>query len=143
MRADGSRIITNWALRVANLPAFRAIPDLSLTRLQEGMPSLLTTLLAALAIADPDVDPEPLAAAATEATEHGRIRAVEGFPIGVLLAEFHHLRAEVEAAVLRIVEDDPAVTSALAEMQSRLTSTFGTLAVATAEGWAAALDWPH
>ncbi len=135
LRADESRIVTNWALRVANLPAFRAIPDLSLTGLQEGIPSLLTALLAALAIGDSTLDAEPLAQVADEAAKHGRVRAVKGFPIGVVVRECHHLRAEVWAAILRIVAEDPAGESALAEMRSRVDGTFDTIAVAAAEGW--------
>ena len=41
LNAEGPRIIANWALRVANLPAFRAVPDLGLAQLQDAIPDLL------------------------------------------------------------------------------------------------------
>src|SRR5687767_9640183 len=36
-----NRIIANWALRVANLPAFRAMPDLPLGDVQRHIPEVL------------------------------------------------------------------------------------------------------
>ncbi|MEA2583174.1 MAG: RsbT co-antagonist protein rsbRD N-terminal domain [Thermomicrobiales bacterium] len=135
LRGQASRIVANWVLRAANLPAFRATPNLTLDRLQDAIPSLLDASLTAIASSDPTMDPEPLARALDLAAEHGRSRAGEGFGIGVLLAEYQHLRMEIWNSLWRIVDADPTMASVPRELQSRLTSIFDSLAAAAAEAW--------
>jgi hypothetical protein len=135
LRAQSSRIVANWVLRAANLPAFRATPNLALDNLQDAVPSLLDAALSAIAYADPTMDPEPLGDALELAEAHGRKRADEGFGIGVLLAEYQHLRMEVWTALWRIVDADPVLAAVPRELQSRLSSSFDSLAAAAAEAW--------
>jgi hypothetical protein len=135
LRNQASRIVANWVLRAANLPAFRATPNLALDKLQDTIPALLDAALAAIAYSDPTMDPEPLGDALELAEAHGRKRADEGFGIGVLLAEYQHLRMEVWTALWRIVDADPSLTAVPRELQSRLSSTFDSLAAAAAEAW--------
>jgi hypothetical protein len=122
-------------LRAANLPAFRAVPNLALDQLQDAIPALLDAALTAVASSDPTMDPEPLARALELAEDHGRTRAKEGFSIGVLLTEYQHLRMEVWTALWRVVAPDPATLTIPRELQIRINSTFDSLAAAAAEGW--------
>ena len=133
-----SRITANWVLRVGNIPAFRAIPDLSLSQVQDSIPQLLDAALSAMATSDPTIDPESLQHAIDLAAEHGRKRANAGFMIGVVLAEFQLLRQEVWSALWRIVDADPLLAEAPRELQSRLSHTFDSLMIAAAESWAEA-----
>jgi hypothetical protein len=135
LRAQASRIVANWVLRAANLPAFRAVPNLTLDRMEQAIPALLDASLTAVGSSDPTMDPEPLARALELAADHGRARAGEGFGIGVLLSELHQLRLEVWTALWRIVDADPTLAGAPRELQSRLSSTFDSLATAAAEAW--------
>ncbi|HEY7031150.1 MAG TPA: hypothetical protein VH482_07490 [Thermomicrobiales bacterium] len=135
LRGQASRIVANWVLRAANLPAFRATPNLALAGLQDAIPALLEASLTALAYSDPTMDPEPIGRALELAAEHGQTRADEGFGIGVLLAEYQHLRMEVWNALWRIVDADPALADVPRELQARLSSTFDSLAAAAAEAW--------
>jgi hypothetical protein len=135
LRGQASRIVANWVLRAANLPAFRATPNLALDRLQDAIPALLDSALTAIAYSDETMDPEPLRDALELAAEHGRTRADEGFGIGVLLAEYQNLRMEVWAALWRIVDSDPTMAEVPREFQTRLSSTFDALAAAAAEAW--------
>lgn len=135
LRGQASRIVANWVLRAANLPAFRATPNLALDQLEDAIPSLLEAALTAIASSDPTMDPEPLARAIELAEDHGRTRADEGFGIGVLLAEYQQLRTEVWTALWRIVDADPTLADVPRDLQSRLTSTFDSLAAAAAEAW--------
>jgi hypothetical protein len=135
LRGQASRIIANWVLRAANLPAFRATPNLALDRLQDAIPALLDSALTAIAYSDETMDPEPLRDALELAAEHGRTRADEGFGIGVLLAEYQNLRMEVWAALWRIVDADPMMAEVPREIQTRLSSTFDALVAAAAEAW--------
>jgi hypothetical protein len=135
LRGQASRIVANWVLRAANLPAFRAMPNLALDNLQDTIPALLDAALSAIAYSDPTMDPEPLGEAFELAEAHGRKRADEGFGIGVLLAEYQHLRMEVWTALWRIVDADPSMAAVPRELQSRLSSTFDSLAAAAAEAW--------
>ena len=137
LRAEASRITTNWVLRVANLPAFRAVPNLHLTQIQDVMPDILQATLVALATPDPAVDPEPLARVGSLASEHGGRRAASGFPIGVALAEFQELRAELWAAILRAAAEDVALADAPLELQERLNRAIDTAMIQAAEAWAA------
>jgi hypothetical protein len=135
LRGQASRIVANWVLRAANLPAFRATPNLALDKLQDTIPAVLDAALSAIAYSDPTMDPEPLGDALELAEAHGRKRADEGFGIGVLLAEYQHLRMEVWTALWRIVDADPSMAAVPRELQSRLSSTFDTLAATAAEAW--------
>ncbi len=135
LRSQASRIVANWVLRAANLPAFRATPNLALDNLQDAIPALLDASLSAITYSDPTMDPEPLGDALKLAETHGRKRADEGFGIGVLLAEYQHLRMEVWTALWRIVDADPSMAAVPRELQSRLSNTFDGLAAAAAEAW--------
>lgn len=134
LRGQASRIVANWVLRAANLPAFRAVPNLALDQLQDAIPALLDAALTAIASSDPTMDPEPLARAMELAEDHGRTRAKEGFSIGVLLTEYQHLRMEVWTALWRVAPD-PATATVPRDLQIRINSTFDSLAAAAAEGW--------
>lgn len=137
LRDQASRIAANWVLRVANLPAFRALPDLTLSQLQDTIPEILDAALVAIATSDPSVDPEPLQRALDLAAEHGRKRADEGFAIGDVLAEFQQLRTEVWAALWRVLEGDELLSDSLRELQGRLSHTFDSLMIVAAESWVA------
>jgi hypothetical protein len=138
LRDQASRIAANWVLRVANLPAFRALPDLTLSQLQDTIPEILDAALVAIATSDPSVDPEPLQRALDLAAKHGSKRADEGFSIGDVLAEFQQLRTEVWAALWRILEGDELPSDTLRALQGRLSHTFDSLMIAAAESWVAA-----
>ena len=138
LRRDASRVLANWALRVANLPAFRAVPDLRLAEIQNAMPATLAAVPAATATIDPTIDTEPLAYAGEVAAAHGRKRRETGFDLGVMLTEFGHLRSEVWAAVYRIVDEDPSLAAAPRELQERLNPTLDAVLIAAAEAWLAA-----
>jgi hypothetical protein len=135
LRGQASRIVANWVLRAANLPAFRAMPNLALDQLEDAIPALLDAALTAIATSDPTMDPEPLARAIELAADHGRTRASEGFGIGVLLAEYQQLRMEVWTALWRISDSEPSLANVPRVLQSRLSSTFDSLAAAAAEAW--------
>ncbi len=137
LRDQASRIVANWVLRVANLPAFRALPGLTLSQLQDTIPEILDAALVAIATSDPSVDPEPLQRALDLAVVHGSKRANEGFAIGDVLAEFQQLRTEVWAALWRVLEGDELLSDSLRELQGRLSHTFDSLMIVAAESWAA------
>ena len=135
LQADSSRMIANWVLRVANMPAFRAWPDLSLVELQESIPALLNATLIAMRSPDPSRDPEPETRAIEVAERHGQARAGDAFPIGVLLAEFQAIGAELRLAILRISNGDPEMVEVARELEGRLTRTLDVATIAAAEGW--------
>ncbi|GIW04390.1 MAG: hypothetical protein KatS3mg059_1010 [Thermomicrobiales bacterium] len=137
LRDQAARIMANWSLRVANLPAFRAMPDLSLRQLQATIPAILDAALATIATSDPSVDPGALQRALDLAAEHGKNRANEGFAVGDVLAEFQELRVEVWSALWRVIEDDVHLLNALRALQERLSHTFDSLMIAAAESWVA------
>ena len=137
LRDQASRIAANWVLRVANLPTFRALPELTLNQLQDTIPEILDAALVAIVTSDPSVDPEPLQRALDLAAEHGSKRANEGFAIGDVLAEFQQLRTEVWAALWRILEGDELLSDSLRELQGRLSHTFDSLMIVAAESWVA------
>ena len=138
LRAQQGRIAANWALRVATLPAFRAMPDLALGDVQRRIPELLDAALIAISSSDPTVDPRPLEYATKLAAAHGRARLQDDFGIGDVLAEFHALRREVWAVLWRTVELKGVSAEPMRELESRLSETFDALTVAAAEAWAAA-----
>ena len=135
LQAESTRMVTNWVLRVANMPAFRAWPDLSLTKLQESIPALLGATLLAMRSPDPSRDPEPQARAIEAGERHGHARADDIFPIGVLLAEFQAMRSELRLGILRITEGDPDMVEVARELEDRLTQTLDAAMIAAAEGW--------
>jgi hypothetical protein len=137
IQEQSSRILANWSLRVSTIPEFRATPDINLAQLQEGMPELLDAAIAAIAASDPTLDPAIQARTDDLATAHGQRRATDGFSIGVLIAELQQLHAELWAAILRVVETDPALSEVPATMQDRLARTFDPLIVEAAEAWVA------
>lgn len=135
LQGDSARMIANWVLRVANMPAFRAWPDLSLVELQESIPALLNATLLAMRSPDPSRDPEPESRAIEVAERHGQARAGDAFPIGVLLAEFQAMRAELLLAILRIADGGPELGDVARELEGRLTRTLDVVTIAAAEGW--------
>lgn len=143
LNAEAPRIIANWALRVANLPAFRAVPDLGLAQLQDAVPDLLAASLTAIATPDPDLDLEPDARAEEAARHHARTRAGAGFGIDVVLAELQQLRAEITAAAWRIADDDPTLTTLPREIQDRVYRTTDGVMLAAAAAWVAAQRTPE
>jgi hypothetical protein len=140
VRRQKNRIIANWALRVANMPAFRAMPDLRLEDVQRRIPEVLDGALTAIATSDPTMDPEPLARASEYASAHGRARLEDEFGVGDVLAEFHALRREVWSALWRVVEGDAESMGLLRELDRRLSETFDAITISAAEAWAGAPD---
>ena len=143
LSAEAPRIIANWALRVANLPAFRAVPNLGLAQLQDAVPDLLDASLTAIATPDPDLDLEPVGRAEEAARHHAQGRARAGFGIDVVLAELQQLRAEIAAAAWRIVEDEPSLTTLPREVQDRIYRTTDGVMLAAAAAWVAARLGPE
>ena len=141
--AEAPRIIANWALRVANLPAFRAVPDLGLDRLQDAVPELLADSLTAIATPDPDLDLEPFARAAEAARQHAQTRARDGFGIDVVLAELQQLRAEIAAAAWRIADDEPSLESLPREVLERVYRVTDSVILAAAQAWVGARPGPE
>lgn len=137
-RRQKSRIIANWALRVANMPAFRAMPNLPLDDVQRHIPLVLDGALTAIATSDPTMDPEPLARAAELAGAHGRARLQDEFGVGDVLAEFHALRREVWSALWRVAELDGQSFDLLRELDLRLSATFDSITISAADAWATA-----
>jgi len=138
LSAESPRIIANWALRVANLPAFRAVPDLGLAQLQDAVPELLAASLTAIATPDPDLDLEPFARAEEVARHHAHARTRAGFGIDVVLAELQQLRAEIAAAAWRIADDEPSLDSLPREVLDRLYRVTDGVILAAARAWVAA-----
>lgn len=135
LRDQSNRIVRNWALRVATLPAFRAMPNLALEDVQRRIPQILNGALVAIGTSDPTMDPEPLERAAELAAAHGRARLAEDFAIGDVLAEFHALRHETWSALWRAVETDSEALELVRDLEARFNETFDALIVAAAEAW--------
>lgn len=136
LQESAPRLVANWALRVANLPAFRATPDLNLAELRDTMPEVLDAALRAMADVGTVPDPDTAARACDAAAAHGAARARAGFGIGALLHEYHQLRAEVWSAIWRLVDQDPDLEPAVRAAQPRVSQTFSAVTVAAAEAWA-------
>lgn len=135
LREQKSRIVANWALRVATLPAFRAMPKLGLEEVQRHIPQILESALSAIATSDPTMDPGPIERASELAASHGKARLQDDFGIGDVLSEFHALRREVSAALWRVVAPADQPLTALREVDARLSETFDALVIAAAEAW--------
>lgn len=134
LRAQESRIVANWAVRVSTLPTFRANPDIALDDLQRHIPELLNAALTALATSDPDVDPEPIERATAIAAAHGATRRREDVAISVMIAEFYALRSEIWNAAWRLAKVSPTL---IRHFDVRLSETFFDLVGAAAEAWVA------
>jgi len=135
LREQNNRIIANWALRVATLPAFRATPNLGLGDVQRHIPQILDSALDAIATSDPTMDPGPIERAADLAASHGRVRLQDDFGIGDVLAEFQALRGEVWSALWRAVEQHDESLELVRELEPRFNETFDMLIIAAAESW--------
>jgi hypothetical protein len=150
LRADAGRLLANWVVRIANLPVYRARPDLALDQLMDGLPAVVHAVLHAAATPDPGLDPDPAARAAEAAAEHARRRAAAGFPVDAVLAEFRELHLELLTQLWRIATETAPPTKVDAEpaaavdfawvprmMIERLAATVGDLSVATVETFGA------
>lgn len=135
LRGQASRIVANWALRVATLPAFRAMPELALDDVQRHIPDVLDMALTAIATSDPTMDPGPLERATELARAHGRARLLDDFTIGDVLAEFNALRRELWSAIWRAVTSTPESIPFLRELSVRVAETFDAISTAAAEAW--------
>src|SRR4051812_2942349 len=82
LREESSRILTNWSMRIATLPVFRASPELALDDLQRGIPELLDATLQAVSVSPYEYDREPMEMATRVAASHGAERSLS-FPIDV------------------------------------------------------------
>ncbi len=135
LRTQAARIVANWALRVATLPAFRAMPELALDDVQRHIPDVLDMALTAIATSDPTMDPGPLERATDLARSHGRARLLDDFTIGDVMAEFSALRREIWSAIWRVVTDTPNSIQFLQELSVRVGETFDAISTAAAEAW--------
>lgn len=135
LRDDSGRVLGNWVIHVANTPAFRAWPNLGLAELQNSVPDLIETVLAAIRVTTNDRTSEMIGHARDVAVDHGRERGRSGFPISALLAEFKALREELGAALRRVAGDDPAWYEAARELETRLHTTLDITMIEAAEGW--------
>lgn len=132
--AIAPRLMSNWVLRVANLPVFRADPNMELAPLRGRMGALLPAVVASLVVNDPALDDEPGRLVETIAADHGRLRGQLGTPIGVVLIEFQELRRLVWAATesWAIEHGDPEAVRVLTD---RLMTTLDRAQVASVEAW--------
>lgn len=121
VRDDSSRILANWSMRISTLPAFRAIPELALTELQEDLPELLEAIMDVINRSAYEFGPEPMEAVVGKAAAHGAIRA-ETFSVDVVLSEIQMLQREVRNSVWRNAQDFPATV--LHEFDERLNEVF-------------------
>ena len=135
VRGQSSRIVLNWALRVATLPAFRAQPNMGLAELQRSVPEMLTAALNALETPDWGIDPDPLQTATAFAERHGARRADEGFPISLMLEELQQLRIELGSAIHRAADAQPQADRIGRELPERLNLTFDAMINAAATAW--------
>ncbi len=135
LRGDLDRVVANWVLRVANMPAFRAWPDLGLDQLKDAVPDLIDATMIVMSMTNPERDPEPLARAVEIAAEHGRKRGRDGFPIGALLAEFQALREELRSALPRVAGDDLARYDVARKLEGQLIQTVDAALIEAAEAW--------
>jgi hypothetical protein len=129
------RILANWTLRVATLPAFRAMPDLAREEVDGIVPDVLLSALTAISSSYPTVDPRSLDRANDLAKDHGRSRYLDGFSAGEVLAEFNALEGEVWSAFWRVLGSEEQSLQLLREFSERLLETFSTIEVAAVESW--------
>lgn len=135
LRGDSDHIVANWVLRVANMPAFRAWPELGLDQLKDTIPDLIDAMLTIVSADDPERDPEALARVVEIAAEHGRERARNGFPIGAVLAEYQALREEMHIVLRRIADEDLAWQGGARELERRVNHVIDAGLIDAAEAW--------
>ena len=136
LRADAGRLLANWVVRIANLPVYRARPDLALDQLMDGLPGLVHAVLRAVATTDPGLETDPATHAADVAADLARRRAAAGFSAGAIQAEFCELHLEVLSQVWRLVDETSTAGEATWTPRAtieRLAGTIGELSVAAAE----------
>lgn len=138
VRDQRARIVANWTLRVATLPAFRATPNLGLRDVERRIPEVLEGALISIATSDSTLDPAPLERATVLAAAHGESRLQDAFGAGDVIAEFNALRREVWSALWRIVETEAESIALVRELDVRIATTFDALTVAAADAWARA-----
>jgi hypothetical protein len=131
LRDDTDRIVANWVIRVANMPAFRAWPELGLDKLKDTIPDLIDAMLTIVSVDDP----EALARVVEIAAEHGRERARNGFPIGAVLAEYQALREELHTVLHRIADEDLAWQEGSRELERRVNHVIDAALIDAAEAW--------
>lgn len=135
LRDDSDRIVANWVIRVANMPAFRAWPELGLDELKDTIPDLIDATLTIVSVDDPERDPEALARVVEIAAEHGRERARNGFPIGAVVAEYQALREELHIVLHRIADEDLAWREGSRELERRVNHVIDAGLIDAAEAW--------
>jgi hypothetical protein len=132
LREESNRILTNWSMRIATLPVFRALPELALDDLQRGIPELLEAILQAVSISPYEYDREPMEMASQVAAIHGADRA-SSFPIDVALSEVQTLQHEVRNGIWRRAEGTP--DSVVQELDDRLNEVFEQVERSLVSGW--------
>jgi hypothetical protein len=125
-------MLSDWVLRVANLPVYRAVPNMDLSGLRGEVRPLLDAIIESLA-SDPFMDDEPGEAVRRAAEAHGRLRSDLGVPVGMLLTEIHELRRVATQSLLALGHAGTPVPGRIAE---RLERSFDLAVVSAAEGWA-------
>jgi hypothetical protein len=132
LREESSRILTNWSMRIATLPVFRAAPELALDDLQRGIPELLDAILLAVSVSPYEYDLEPMETATRVAALHGADRS-SSFPIDVTLSEIQMLQHEVRNGIWRHAEG--ISSSVVHELDDRLNDVFEQVERALVAGW--------
>ena len=133
--------LSDWVLRVANLPAFRADPDLDLVRLRGEIAPLFEAIVDAILVHDPVYDDEPGTRITDAASRHGAQRQKMGIPIGTLLIELHELRRVIARAMTGWAETADG-QAALTTLSLRLEQAIDAASVAAATDWAAVTPVP-
>jgi hypothetical protein len=132
LRDESTRILTNWSMRIATLPFFRALPEINLEDLQRDMPQLLDAILLAVRLSPYDYDRAPLELAGHLATVHGGERA-HSYPLDVVLSEIQALQREVRNALWRCAGETPA--EVVSEVETHLNDIFEQVIRSSAMGW--------
>jgi hypothetical protein len=142
LRSEAGRLLANWIVRIANLPVYRAQPNLRLDQLMDGLPAVVHAMLQSIGTADPAVEPEPGARAVEVAAAHARRRAQAGFPVGAVLAELRELHAELLTQLWRLLDELSTTAETAAAPRSlidRLAAAIGELQIAAADAWTAVM----
>jgi hypothetical protein len=135
LRDQKSRIIANWTVRVATLPAFRAMPNIAREDVERRIPDVLESALIAISTSDPTMDPGPLERAIELSAAHGRDRLLDDFGVGDVLSEFNALYLEVWSAFWRVIDTEENPAELLRAFSFRLAETFDAICVAATEAW--------
>ncbi len=131
--------LSDWVLRVANLPAFRADPELDLDRLRGEISPLFDAIVEAILVHDPLFDDEPGTRIHQAASRHGDQRQQMGIPIGTLLTELHELRRVIVRSMAAWAETSDG-QPALVPLQLRLEQAIDAATIGAATAWASALS---